>query len=373
MKKQTQSIKTTMKKVFAVLLLAFTFTGQSIAQIKVLSNGKVGINNSSPTYNLDVNGSGIRFQNWTAVMLDWTGFCGSPVIYPTQHWYLQLGKNNQRIGNIFTQGIHSPNYWKDSDDSIKTNVSSIANALSIVQNLNGKEYYFRESFIDSIPDSMGIRSDFTHKHFGFMARELLTVLPEVVKHDSFSDRYFVDYTELIPFLVEAIKEQQTTINGLNTTITNQQNSIEQLQNDLGNLNSQLSLLQSDIMNINVILNNCCGVPGEGFHGQNINENSSNESTSKKTNSPNIQLFQNSPNLFDGKTEIKYYLPNNVASAVIIVSNLNGEQMSSYKNPSPTKGNHSIIIEGGSLSAGSYYYTLLVEGKEINTKKMILVK
>ncbi len=38
-----------------------------------------------------------------------------------------------------------------------------------------------------------------------------------------------------------------------------------------------------------------------------------------------------------------------------------------------RGNASITIEGNSLEAGMYLYTLIVDGKEVNTKKMILTK
>lgn len=370
MKKQELKITTAMKKVFAVSLLVCTLTSQVSAQIKILSNGKVGVRNSNPTYDLDAHVSTVRFQNWTNVMLDWSGLCGSPVIYPTMNWYLQLGKGNQRVGNIFTYGIHSSNYWWDSDDSIKTEVSPISNALSVIQNMNGKEYYFRESFIDSIPDSMGIRADFTRKHFGFMARELLTVLPEIVKHDSFSDRYFVDYTAVIPFLTEAIKEQQGTITALNTTVTTQQTAIEQLQNDVNYWISQISELQSDITNINEVLSICCsGIPPtEGFRGEHKNDSLEKAAPYKEAKASSVLLYQNNPNPFDSKTEIKYYLPSAVSSVVIIVSNLTGAQVTSYKNLATINGNHSITIDGGMLSAGSYYYTLLVNGKEISTKK-----
>ena len=36
-----------------------------------------------------------------------------------------------------------------------------------------------------------------------------------------------------------------------------------------------------------------------------------------------------------------------------------------------KGNQSITIQGSEFSAGMYMYTLIIDGKEIDTKKMIL--
>jgi len=51
--------------------------------------------------------------------------------------------------------------------------------------------------------------------------------------------------------------------------------------------------------------------------------------------------------------------------------LNGTQLRNYSISGP--GNGSLTIEGGSLPAGSYLYTLIVDGKEAATRKMMLVK
>lgn len=362
-------------KVLYTLVILLTTHYTSLAQLKVLSNGKVGVRNSSPTYDLDVNATGVRFQNWTSVLLDWSGFCGSPVLYPTTPWYLQLGKQNQRIGNIFTDGIHSPSYWTDSDDSIKTNVSAIANALELVQQLNGKAYYFRDGFTVGIPDSLGMKDDFKRKHYGFMARELITVIPEIVKHDSLSDRYFVDYLEVIPFLTEAIKAQQNIIQTLNNKVNNQEGNINHLQNELNLVKNQMIAMQASIQSLNDAIINCCNgnVPNNGFKKDDNLGYADPTSTGTDKNLTEVFLFQNNPNPFDSKTEIKYYLPSSVNSVMILVSNLNGEQLASYKNLPVSKGTQAISIDGGLLSAGSYYYTLLVDGREVGTKKMILVK
>jgi hypothetical protein len=38
-----------------------------------------------------------------------------------------------------------------------------------------------------------------------------------------------------------------------------------------------------------------------------------------------------------------------------------------------RGNSSVTIEGHTLKAGMYFYTLIIDGKEVDTKKMILTK
>jgi len=39
----------------------------------------------------------------------------------------------------------------------------------------------------------------------------------------------------------------------------------------------------------------------------------------------------------------------------------------------TSGQNSLFIEGSKLDAGMYLYSLIVDGQEVNTKKMRLTK
>jgi len=52
-----------------------------------------------------------------------------------------------------------------------------------------------------------------------------------------------------------------------------------------------------------------------------------------------------------------------------IYDLNGVELKSYVINQKGKGN--FIVEGNSLKAGMYLYTLICDGREIATKKMIL--
>jgi hypothetical protein len=58
---------------------------------------------------------------------------------------------------------------------------------------------------------------------GFMAQELINIVPEAVKKDDSTGTYSVNYIMLIPILVEAIKEQQKLITELQLSIIDLQN------------------------------------------------------------------------------------------------------------------------------------------------------
>lgn len=83
------------------------------------------------------------------------------------------------------------------------------------------------------------------------------------------------------------------------------------------------------------------------------------------------LFQNSPNPFNDATDIKYYIPLNSNMSSINIYDLNGKMLDSYEIKSEGVGK--ITIPGSLLDAGMYLYNLIVDGKIIDTKQMILTK
>src|SRR5574344_1494185 len=86
---------------------------------------------------------------------------------------------------------------------------------------------------------------------------------------------------------------------------------------------------------------------------------------------NAFLYQNTPNPFNTTTEIKYLLPEGSTNAYIYVFNLQGNLLLTYNLSD--NGFGSVIINGSSLNAGMYIYSLVVNGQEAETKRMILTK
>ncbi|MDR0232019.1 MAG: tail fiber domain-containing protein [Dysgonamonadaceae bacterium] len=84
-----------------------------------------------------------------------------------------------------------------------------------------------------------------------------------------------------------------------------------------------------------------------------------------------KLFQNAPNPFNQSTEIKYYLPEDVKTAYLCIYNLQGTQIKQIRIM--LRGEGSQIISGSELAAGMYLYALIVDGREVDTKRMILTK
>lgn len=83
------------------------------------------------------------------------------------------------------------------------------------------------------------------------------------------------------------------------------------------------------------------------------------------------LEQNAPNPFSSNTIIRYHLPSNITSAQIQVNNASGNTVKTFT----VKGNAAgtVTINANELASGSYYYTLIIDGKKVDSKQMILIK
>lgn len=96
-------------------------------------------------------------------------------------------------GNILATGTITP-----SDRRLKKNIKTVTNALSKVSKLHGVNYEWQ----DADTYSSGVQ-------LGLIAQEVKDVIPEVVSKNG--DYYGVQYAPLVAVLIEAIKEQQKTI------------------------------------------------------------------------------------------------------------------------------------------------------------------
>jgi hypothetical protein len=84
---------------------------------------------------------------------------------------------------------------------LKTNIVTIPNALSKVLNLRGVNFVWKDSTMK-------------RTQMGFIAQEAEKVIPEVVNYSKEDDKYTMQYAPVTALLVEAMKEQQKTIDQL---------------------------------------------------------------------------------------------------------------------------------------------------------------
>ena len=200
-------------------------------------------------------------------------------------------------------------FFATSDKKFKKDIKPIENALATVEAIDGKTYLWnRESFKDKNFDEGG--------HSGFIAQELEKVLPHLVATYENGDKA-INYMELMPYLVEAIKEQQTQINDLKAQID------------------------------------------ENFKTQNQD----------LIGLTNTKIISVSPNPSNDVITISFNVEKSVQSASLQVFDLNGNMMSNLKvNDRDT--NLTRTLQKDNFGKGIYIVSLVVNGKSIDTKKIV---
>lgn len=168
---------------------------------------------------------------------------------------------------------------------------------------------------------------FQKPHYGLVASELKEVLPELV-YEGQNGELCINYIEMIPLLVQSIKE----------------------------LKAEIATLQGGNNGGVIVMSRAIG-----------DATSVEEATALTI----PMLKQNNPNPFTENTVIEYTLPETVQTANIYIYDMNGSQIEQIALTE--RGEASITVNGGQLSAGMYLYSLIADGKVIDTKRMILTK
>jgi len=223
-------------------------------------------------------------------------------------------------GNIYAFGTLYP-----SDQTLKTNVQTITNASSIIYNLRPVSYEWNTSIIAD--------STMYGTHYGFIAQEVDTVLPSIV-HEDHNGIKSVSYTEVIPYLVAALKA-------------------EHFRNDS---------LATALANLTATVNGCCNSNAR------IQNPSNNQTDVTLTNAESIVLNQNVPNPFAEQTTITYNLPESVQKAQLLFYDATGKLIKSVDLTA--RGNGQINVFANDLSNGIYSYALVVDGQIADTKRMV---
>jgi hypothetical protein len=188
------------------------------------SNGNVGIGPVSPQYKLDVagnlniingiygdalwcNGSQALWYNGT--YFSW-GYGGTYNYFARP---ITIGNVSNPTGySLWVQGnAWSTGAFLSSDVRYKKNISTIENSLDKLMKIRGTSFEFRTDEFKDYQFAKGVQ-------FGFIAQELEEVFPEVVKTE-INGYKSVNYSSMIPVLLEAIKAQQNQIDELKKEIT----------------------------------------------------------------------------------------------------------------------------------------------------------
>lgn len=249
-----------------------------------------------------------------------------------------------------------------SDQLLKENIDSISNALSIINQLKPKTYTYKHSSFPSMQLAQGLQ-------YGLIAQEVEQILPELVTNntqpqvlDSLGNVVTpavnfkgLEYQQLIPILIKALQEQQKNIDSLSTKQTKQDSINNAIQTQLAALASQI--------------NGCC-TNGSAKVNQTTSQTQKtiHQMEIELSDKDAIVLEQNVPNPFAEQTTILYNLPASVGKAQLMFYNVGGQLIKAVDLN--TRGNGKLIVFANDLSSGLYHYTLVADGKVVDSKKMV---
>ncbi len=227
-----------------------------------------------------------------------------------------------------------------SDKRLKTNINNFKYGLDEVLQLRPVSYQYN--------GKAGFRNA-GQNQVGLVAQDLQKVAPELVStftHEeedaeskviSSEDYLMISESSIKYMLVNAVKEQQEIIEAQDEKIATLEERLAKIEAALngGTINTDIN--RQDIQ-----------LDGGGAY-----------------------LEQNQPNPFNNNTLINYSVPADINDAVVNVFDAKGQLIHSERIAQAGKGQ--IQIKAGTIAAGTYSYSLVVDGNIVDTKRMVIAK
>lgn len=163
------------------------------------------------------------------------------------------------------------------------------------------------------------------QHYGLSAEQLEEVFPDLV-YEQEDGTKSINYVEMVPILVQAINELNAKIE----TLENKEEATTKkaMQPATDNSNNEEKLLL-------------------------------------------LSLSQNKPNPFSNSTTIEVCIPEDVQKAFIYVYDLEGKKVEQVDVTA--RGKQNIQLTSAKLTDGMYLYSLIADGKVVETRRMIVEK
>jgi hypothetical protein len=250
-----------------------------------------------------------------------------------------------------------------SDSRYKLNVASVGNALDKVRQLDGVYFDYDTATYPEKNFAAG-------RHIGVIAQNVDTVLHEAVSQDA-DGYYSVAYEEMIPVLINAIKEQQGMIDGILATNDSLRGRVGDLESSLSSLESRVTVLEGG----GSMIRPDGGNESDRFEGRTPWQESMSapSAVEQSETASRIRLGQNDPNPFDGTTSISYSVPKGLGNAeMVIVEAATGRIVRTVALGGEESG--TVVVAAHDLpSSGLYLYSIRSGGALVGPRKMLRIR
>lgn len=254
-----------------------------------------------------------------------------------------------------------------SDQMFKENVNDITDASSILNELRPRTYTYDTTHFEDFNFESGMQ-------MGLIAQEVEEIIPFIVseqmrpaQYDSLGNEFLpeikfkgIQYDQLISLLVAGHKEQSQMIDSLESIVKKQERELNSLSDRFSALENCLSGILPTLCEMNQQEINLNNEEKQELLRSIINVELGNEVA--------IVLNQNVPNPFAESTVITFSIPETISKAQIIFHDAMGALIKSVDIRE--RGNGQINVYANDLSAGTYTYSLIVDGRIVATKRMM---
>ena len=237
-----------------------------------------------------------------------------------------------------TEMVETTNLSEENISTTAMNGIAAGTILDKISNIEAIRYSVLSSVVTT--DSMALTmvapattSNEAQTVYGLDVESLQAQFPSLVKtcNDSLIG---INYTELIPLLLQSIKELQAKVAVLEASKGGNNGGAVAYApaKPIGTTEMSSTNIAADVV---------------------------------------ASLSQNTPNPFSEATTIAFTLPESVKDAMLCIYDMNGKQLEQITITE--RGASSVQIEGYKFSAGMYLYSLIADGAIIDTKRMVLTK
>jgi hypothetical protein len=365
-------------------------------QIRVKADGNIGIGTTSPQVRLNLSAASkirigltssseyltmgandIQFNrdNISYISNTNTG-SNSKLAFTTQGGSANIRMLIDASGNVGV-GTTSPSAKLHVAGDVKANLgTTTGNQPNMFYDVNTKELLYEKNIQniifneDSIlklrPVQFQRKNDIQHNTWdvGLIAEEVEKTMPDMVFYKYQVDTISVDTVNQV--YVTQIDSSKKSIEGV-------------LYHKLPiYLLAMLQEYDKKIAELDSVINNCCSRPqgierkgefdDESFLKHNTGETAINI---RLETSHQVVLYQNEPNPFDNKTTIRYFTPENISKAVIVFYDEFGRELKMVEVTE--NGFGKVEIDTENLASGVYTYSLIINGKVVETRKMLKQK
>ncbi len=263
----------------------------------------------------------------------YSSYAGSPYAFYAIYAVAPSSGSNMAgyfSGNVTVVGTFS----NPSDERLKDNIKPLDNVMDKIMQLDVNTYNFKKEYHHmNLPQV---------KQYGFIAQNLQKLFPELVQtvadkskgENNLFAYKTVNYLGMIPVLAKALQEEHTQ----------RIKTEEQLQT----LKERVDAMEKALSQ--------AAVSSPALKG---------------LGTSTARLEQNVPNPANQAATINCYIPSGAKSAMLVIYASNGAKVKEFNNLAT--GANRLEVKANTLGSGVYTYALLIDGKQADSRQMIVAK